>query len=177
MKFVKTDLKDVYVLELEKLVDERGFFARSFCTNELEAHGIAFQVAQMNISYNPSKHTFRGMHYQVEPKEEAKLIRCTRGSIYDAIIDVRRDSPTYMQWLSVELSDRNYRILYVPEGFAHGFITLEDGTEVNYQVSEFYNPGAERGIRWDDPAFAISWPAEPRLISDKDQNWPDFTSS
>lgn len=176
MKFHETTLKDAYSIELEKLADERGFFARALCVNEFAEQGIDFAVIQMNVSYNQARHTLRGMHYQTEPHGEAKLIRCTKGSIYDAIIDVRKESPTYMQWFGTELTDQNCRMLYVPEGFAHGFVTLEDETEVNYLVSEFYTPGAERGIRWDDPAFGIAWPAKPRIVSDKDKNWSDFKS-
>lgn len=174
MIFNETELNDAYIIDLDKLKDKRGFFARSFCVNEFKEHGIEFPVVQANVSYNRYKRTLRGMHYQQEPHGEAKLVRCTSGAIYDAIIDVRPDSSTYMQWMSVELSEQNYRMLYVPEGFAHGFITLEDETEVTYQVSEFYTPGAEKGIRWDDSAFNIDWPADPNTISEKDKAWPDF---
>jgi dTDP-4-dehydrorhamnose 3,5-epimerase len=174
MIFNETELNDVFVIDLNKLGDERGFFARAFCVKEFKEHGIEFPVAQANVSYNRYKHTLRGMHYQKEPYGEAKLVRCTRGAIWDAIIDVRPDSSTYMQWIGVELTEQNYRMLYVPEGFAHGFITLEDETEVTYQVSEFYTPGAEKGIRWDDKSFNIDWPAEPNIISEKDKTWPDF---
>ena len=171
MIFKKTALKDAWIIDLNKLTDERGFFARSFCIKEFEDHGIKFPIAQSNVSYNYKKQTLRGMHYQLEPHGEAKLVRCTKGSIHDVIIDVRSDSPTYGKWIGVELSEKNYRMLYVPEGFAHGFITLEDETEVTYQVSEFYTPGAEQGIRWDDPAFSIEWPLEPKVISEKDKSW------
>ena len=171
MIFKKTALKDAWIIDLNKLTDERGFFARSFCVKEFEDHGIKFPVAQANVSYNHKKQTLRGMHYQREPHGEAKLVRCTKGCIYDVIIDVRSDSPTYGNWFGVELSEKNYQMLYVPEGFAHGFITLEDETEVNYQVSEFYTPGAEQGIRWNDPAFNIEWPLEPKIISEKDKSW------
>lgn len=174
MIFKETELNDALVIDLNKLGDERGFFARAFCVNEFKEHGIEFPVAQANVSYNRYKHTLRGMHYQKEPYGEAKLVRCTRGAIWDAIIDVRPDSSTYMQWVGVELTEQNYRMLYVPEGFAHGFITLEDETEVTYQVSEFYTPGAENGIRWDDQTFNIDWPADPKVISEKDKSWPDF---
>ena len=171
MIFKKTALKDAWIIDLNKLTDERGFFARSFCIKEFEDHGIKFPIAQSNVSYNYKKQTLRGMHYQLEPHGEAKLVRCTKGSIHDVIIDVRSDSPTYGKWIGVELSEKNYRMLYVPEGFAHGFITLEDETEVTYQVSEFYTPGAEQGIRWDDPAFSIEWPLDPKIISEKDKSW------
>jgi len=176
MIFNKTSLKDAYVLELEKFEDERGFFARAFCKNEFSDHDIKFPVAQANISFTKQKGTLRGMHYQTSPHEEAKLIRCTKGSIYDVIIDVRNDSPTYKKWFGAVLSDDNYKMMYVPEGFAHGFLTLEDDIEVTYMVSEFYAPGAEKGIRWNDPAFNIDWPTEVKVVSEKDKNWPDFSS-
>lgn len=174
MIFNKTTLKDAYIIELNKFKDERGFFARSFCAKEFEDHGIKFPVAQVNVSYNRLKQTLRGLHYQQEPHGEAKLMQCTKGSIYDVIIDMRSDSPTYMQWIGVELTQNNHRLLYVPERFAHGYLTLEDDTEVIYQVSEFYTAGAEQGIRWDDPAFNIDWPLEPKIISEKDKSWLDY---
>lgn len=176
MIFHKTNLKDAFIIELNKLKDERGFFARQYCQNEFSDHGINFPIVQANVSYNKLKGTLRGMHYQTEPHGEAKLVRCTKGGIYDAIIDVRSDSPTFKKWIGVELTEHNHKMLYVPEGFAHGFITLQDDTEVTYQVSEFYTPGAEEGIRWDDPTFNIDWPAEVNVISEKDLNWPDFDS-
>lgn len=174
MIFTKTKLKGAYVLEPKKIEDERGFFARSWCQHEMEEHGLTAKVAQTNVSFNPKKGTLRGMHYQVKPHEESKLVRCTRGAIFDVIIDLRPDSETYKQWLGVELSADNYKMLFVPEGFAHGYMTLEDKTEVTYQVSEFYTPGAEKGIRWNDPAFNIQWPLEPVVISEKDKAHPDF---
>lgn len=174
MIFNKTTLKDAYIIELNRFRDERGFFARSFCAKEFEDHGIKFPVAQVNVSYNRLKQTLRGLHYQEEPHGEAKLMQCTKGSIYDVIIDMRSDSPTYMQWIGVELTQNNHRLLYVPERFAHGYLTLEDDTEVIYQVSEFYTAGAEQGIRWDDPAFNIDWPLEPKIISEKDKSWLDY---
>ncbi len=174
MKFTKTDLKDAYIIDLERLSDERGFFARAYCENEFKEHGIDSQIVQANVSYNHKKGTMRGMHFQEEPHGEAKLIRCTKGAIYDAIIDVRQDSPTYKEWIGVELNEENRRMLYVPEGFAHGFITLEDDVEVTYQVSEFYTPGAEKGIKYDDPMFNIDWPVEVEVISEKDRDWEPF---
>ncbi|GAA5520545.1 dTDP-4-dehydrorhamnose 3,5-epimerase [Aliifodinibius salicampi] len=176
MIFHKTNLKDAYIIELNKLKDERGFFARQYCQNEFRDHGIQISIVQANVSYNKLKGTLRGMHYQTEPHGEAKLVRCTKGGIYDAIIDVRSGSPTFKKWIGVELTEHNHKMLYVPEGFAHGFITLQDDTEVTYQVSEFYTPGAEEGIRWNDPTFNIDWPAEVNVISEKDLNWPDFDS-
>ncbi|HXV42374.1 MAG TPA: dTDP-4-dehydrorhamnose 3,5-epimerase [Anaerolineae bacterium] len=174
MIFHETKLKDAYIIEIEKREDERGFFARGWCQHEFEAHGLVPRIVQANISYNKKRGTLRGMHYQIAPYAETKLVRCTRGALYDVIIDLRPASPTYKQWLGVELTAENYKMLYVPEGFAHGFITLEDITEATYQVSQFYTPGAEGGIRYDDPAFGIKWPVEVQVISAKDQSWPDY---
>ena len=174
MIFNGTKLKDAHIIEIEKLEDTRGFFARSWCRNEFDEHGLVSTVVQANISWNRKRGTLRGMHYQVAPYEEVKLVRCSRGSIYDVIIDLRKASPTYKQWLGVELKANDYKLLYVPGGFAHGFQTLEDDTEVVYQVSQFYTPGAEAGLRWNDPAFNIEWPLVVQVISDKDRNWPDY---
>ena len=174
MIFVATRVKDAHIIEVEKLEDTRGFFARSWCQKEFERHGLVSSMVQANFSYNKKKGTLRGMHYQRAPYEEVKLVRCTRGSIYDVIIDLRPDSPTYKQWLGVELTADGNQMLYVPGGFAHGVLTLEDDTEVTYQVSQFYTPGAEGGVRWKDPAFGIVWPLEVRVISDKDRSWPDY---
>jgi dTDP-4-dehydrorhamnose 3,5-epimerase len=172
--FTETKLKNAYVIELEKLKDHRGFFARSWCQNEFKDHGLTNTIVQTNVSYNHKKGTLRGMHYQISPYEESKLVRCTRGAIYDVIIDLRPDSPTYKQWLGIELSSDNYQMLFVPEGFAHGFQTLNDNTEVTYQVSQFYTPGSERGIKWNDDAFMLKWPLDVTVISDKDESWPAF---
>lgn len=174
MKFHETELEGAYIIELEKLEDSRGFFARTFCQKELEDHGLAPTVAQANVSSNAKAGTLRGMHYQLPPYEEAKLIRCTRGALYDVIVDLRPDSVSYKRWLGVELTANNYRMLYVPANFAHGFITLEDDTEAIYFVSEFYTPGSERGLRWDDSQFNIKWPHPVDVISEKDASWPDF---
>jgi dTDP-4-dehydrorhamnose 3,5-epimerase len=174
MKFTPTDIQDVFVVDLEKREDDRGFFARGFCAREFESHGMIPQVVQANISYNRYKGTMRGMHYQVSPCEETKFLRCTKGSIYDVIIDMRPDSPTYCKWFGVELTDKNYKMLYVPRNFAHGFQTLEDDTEVMYLVSEFYAPETERGVRYNDPRFNIQWPLPVTQISDKDAKWPDY---
>lgn len=169
MVFNETKLKGAYIIEIETRNDERGFFARSFCQDEFSRHGLNPCIAQCNISYNRQKGTLRGMHYQTRPYEEAKTVRCTRGAIYDVIIDLRPQSPTYKQWTAVELSAGNHKMLYVPEGFAHGFQTLQDDTEVFYQISEFYHPECAAGIRWDDPAFGIEWPdVKGRSISAKD---------
>jgi len=204
MLFIETKLKGAYLIEIQKLEDERGFFARSYCFREFEAHGLNPRVVQCNISYNAKKGTLRGMHYQVTPFEEAKLVRCTSGSIYDVIVDLRPDSETYCEWLGIELTSgssklkahssqpnkdcslsktpskvegltAHYTMLYVPEGFAHGFLTLEDDTEVFYQMSEFYAPDSSAGFRWNDPAFEIEWPMEPTVMSEKDRSYADFS--
>jgi len=174
MLIVETKLKGAFTIDLERIEDFRGFFARAFCKREFEQHGLNPAVAQCNVSSNPRKGTLRGMHYQLEPFCEVKLVRCISGAIFDAIIDLRRDSSTYRQWTGIELSAQNRRSLYVPEGFAHGYLTLSDNSEVLYQVSEFYSPGYERGIRWNDPGFGIEWPTEPLIISAKDASHPDF---
>ncbi|MDQ7788253.1 MAG: dTDP-4-dehydrorhamnose 3,5-epimerase [Thermodesulfovibrionales bacterium] len=182
MNFTETQLKGVYIIELEKFEDDRGFFARTFCRREFESHGLNPNVVQCNISYNKKKGTLRGMHYQAGPYKEAKLVSCIRGAIYDVLIDLRSDSPTYRQWLSVELTARcsplaaHYKMLYISEGFAHGFLTLMDDTEVFYQMSEFYIPEYARGIRWNDPLFHITWPIDVAVISEKDKTFPDFIS-
>lgn len=175
MKFTPTNIQDVFIVELEKREDDRGFFARGFCQREFEDHGMIPDVVQANISYNKYKGTLRGMHYQVSPCEETKFLRCTKGSVYDVIIDMRPESKTYKKWIGVELTDKNYKMLYVPRNFAHGFQTLEDETEVMYLVSEFYAPETERGVRYNDPTFMIQWPLAVAQISDKDAGWPDYT--
>jgi dTDP-4-dehydrorhamnose 3,5-epimerase len=172
MIFEKTVVNDALVIELDKKEDERGFFARTFCENELREAGVSFRPVQANLSYNKNRYTLRGMHYQEAPYEEAKIIRCNRGAIYDVILDLRKDSSTLHNWFGIELNDKNRRSLYVPKGFAHGFLTLEDDTEVNYMMSEYYKPGAGMGIRWDDPFFNIDWPNKPDIISQKDRQWP-----
>lgn len=175
MIFKETRLQGAYIVELEKRGDDRGFFARTFCQQEFNDHGLISDIVQTNLSLSKSKGTLRGMHYQAAPHQETKLVRCTSGALYDVIIDLRKDSSTYRQWIGVELTADNYRMLYVPRDFAHGFMTLKDNTEVTYEVSEFYTPAAERGIRWNDPLFGITWPEEIREISDKDANWPDYS--
>jgi dTDP-4-dehydrorhamnose 3,5-epimerase len=172
MIFTETPLKGAFVLDVERREDARGFFARSFCAREFEAHGLNPKVVQCNLSFNHKKGTLRGMHYQVAPATEPKLVRCTHGAIYDVIIDVRPDSPTYLQHFGVELTEENRRQLYVPDMFAHGYQALTDGAEVAYQVGEFYTPGYERGRRYNDPAFGIRWPLPVTEITDKDATWP-----
>jgi dTDP-4-dehydrorhamnose 3,5-epimerase len=201
MLFTETKLKGAYVIKLEPIEDNRGFFARSFCKKEFGLHGINMDIAQCNISYNKTKGTLRGMHYQAAPYEEAKIVSCIRGSIYDVIIDLRPDSSTYCEWTAIKLSalssqlsvpdsqlstlnsqpsthrsplTAHHKMLYVPKGLAHGFLTLEHNTEVFYHMSEFYTPGFGRGVRWDDPTFGINWPGEVRIISDQDRAYPDF---
>ena len=177
MKFIATRLDGAWIVELDRLEDERGFFARSFCQREFAELGMNSNVVQCNVSYNASKGTLRGMHYQVDPAEETKLVRCTRGSIVDIIVDMREDSPTYRQHTAVELSADNHRSLFVPANFAHGFQTLEDDTEVMYMVSGFYTPECERGLRYNDPALNIQWPHSNEHVSDKDAQWPLLSTS
>ena len=174
MIFHETSLQDACLIEIQKLEDERGFFARTWCQREFSEHGLNPKLVQCNLSYNRLKGTLRGMHYQTAPHEEAKLIRCSRGSFYDLIIDLRPGSQTYLQHFGVTLTEREPVMLYVPEGFAHGFLTLEDETCVFYQMSEFYAPEYSRGLRWNDPSFRIKWPAEIDVISARDANHPDF---
>jgi dTDP-4-dehydrorhamnose 3,5-epimerase len=175
MKFTETGLPKAYIVDIEPAADERGFFARSWCRREFEAHGINPNVAQCGVSFNHRRGTLRGMHYQAPPQPEAKLVRCTMGSIYDVIVDLRPESRAFGKWFAVELSADNRRMLYVPEGVAHGFQTLEDNTEVLYQISEFFRPECARGVRWNDPAFGIRWPgAEPRIMSQRDMSFEDY---
>lgn len=174
MIFTPTKFAGAFIIDLEKIADERGFFARAWCNNEFKNQGLKENFVQCNISYNKSKGTIRGLHYQLKPYDEAKLVRCLSGAIYDVIVDLRPSSSTHKQWLGVELNESNRRALYVPEGFAHGFQTLTDNAEVFYQVSQFYTPQYERGIRWDDPLFRINWPLTLTQISSKDCNYPDF---
>lgn len=174
MIFSETNLGGAYVIEPQFIQDERGFFARVWCKREMGELGLNTNLAQSNISFNKYRGTLRGMHRQIEPAAEVKLVRCTKGAIYDVIVDLRPDSPTHMQWFGVELTEQNHKMLYVPAGFAHGYQTLEDNSEVFYQVSEFYAPQYERGARYNDPAFGIVWPLEVASVSDKDGSWPDY---
>jgi len=175
MIFSQTKLPGSYIIDLEPHHDERGFFARAWCEDEFTEHGLNPCIKQCNISFNPKKGTLRGMHYQADPYGEVKLVRCTMGAIYDVIIDIRPASPTYKQYLAVELSEDNRRMLYIPEGFAHGFQTLTDNVEVYYQMAQSYVPGSARGIRWNDSAFKIEWPEiSNRIISERDEQYPDY---
>ena len=175
MKFEETRLAGAWIIDINKLEDERGFFARTFCQKEFIEHGLNTRVAQCNVSYNKQKGTLRGMHLQVAPFQEAKLVQCISGAIYDMIVDLRPGSPTYLQHIGVELSAKSYRMLYIPEGFAHGFLTLTDEVNVFYQMSEFYAPECARGFRWNDPAFGITLPDELKVISERDASYPDYS--
>jgi len=174
MKFTELPLKGAYLIDLEKRGDERGFFARVFCENEFRACGLSTGFVQVNNSLSADAGTLRGMHYQLAPKAETKVVRCIRGALWDCIVDLRPDSPTFKRWYGAELTAENRRMMYVPKGFAHGFITLEPDTEAFYFVDEFYAPDRERGLRWDDPQIGIEWPAQPKVLSDKDRGHPDF---
>lgn len=174
MKFHQTPLKDACTIELEKRGDDRGFFARFFCRNEFDAAGLATQFVQVNNSLSAKKGTLRGLHYQLAPAAEVKVVRCIRGALFDVIIDIRADSPTFGKWFGAELTAENRLMMYVPRGFAHAILTLADDTEALYLVSDFYSPENERGIRWNDPRFNIAWPIAPAEISEKDATWPDF---
>jgi len=172
--FTETPIPGAFLIDLEKRGDDRGFFARAFCENEFTAHGLSPRFVQVNTSLSRFKGTLRGMHYQLPPNAETKIVRCIRGALLDIILDVRKGSPTFGKSFSAELSAENRRMMYVPKGFAHGFITLEDDSEAFYFVDEFYAPAQERCIRWNDPRFRIEWPREPTVISDKDRNQKDF---
>lgn len=174
MIFNETPIKGAYVIGLEKHGDERGFFARAFCTKEFEAQGLATKFVQINNSLSAGRGTLRGMHYQLSPASEVKVVRCIRGALYDVILDLREDSPTFGQSFGAELTGENREMMYVPKGCAHGFITLSEDVEAFYLVDEFYAPDYERGIRWNDPKFNIQWPIEPVTISDKDSGHGDF---
>lgn len=175
MRITETPLEGAYVVEIEPIRDQRGFFARSFCVRELAEVGVDFSVKQTNVSYNASRGTLRGMHLQVAPHAEARIVRCTRGRLWDVIVDLRPDSPTFLDSFGVELSESNHQQLYIPHDFAHGFLTLEDDTEASYLMSQFYVAECQRGYRFDDPAFGIDWPAEIRKISDRDRELPLFS--
>jgi dTDP-4-dehydrorhamnose 3,5-epimerase len=177
MRFQPTPLQGSYLVDLEKRGDDRGFFSRLFCSKEFAAHGLEPQFVQANNSFSARKGTLRGLHYQIVPKAEMKLVRCIRGAVYDLILDLRPSSPTFGSSFGAELTAENRQMMLVPKGFAHGFITLEDDSELLYLVSEFYSSEHERGVRWDDPQFQIKWPVNPEVISEKDQSYPDYVSS
>src|SRR5262245_54178861 len=174
MIFTETELKGAFIIDLERMEDDRGFFARSWCRREFLAHGLNGELAQCNVSRNRVAGTLRGLHYQAAPNAEAKLVRCTKGAIYDVMVDLRPGSKTFLRHVGCTLSEDNHRALYIPEGFGHGFLTLTDGSEIFYQMSQFYEPAAARGLRWNDPALAISWPGQVAVISERDSSYPDF---
>lgn len=175
MIFTPTPIPGAWIVDIEPREDARGFFARSWCREEFSRHGLDARLVQCSISFNRRRHTLRGMHYQAEPHQEPKLVRCTRGRMWDVVLDLRRDSPAFRRWHGVELTAENRRALFVPAGCAHGFLTLEDNVEVLYQMGEFYHPESARGVRWNDPAFGIAWPADAPLLSERDASYPDFT--
>jgi dTDP-4-dehydrorhamnose 3,5-epimerase len=177
MRFESIPLAGACLIHPDKRGDERGFFARFFCQRELREAGLMTEIAQINNSLSAERGTLRGMHYQLAPAAETKIVRCIRGALFDVILDLRPRSPTFKQWFGTTLSAENRSLLYVPKGLAHGFLTLEPNTEVLYLVDEYYAPHQERGARYNDPAFGIEWPAEPVVISDKDRHWPDFNPS
>lgn len=174
MIFTETPLGGAFVIDPEPIEDARGFFARTWCRREIGARGLETRIAQVSTSFSKRRGTLRGMHYQAAPAAETKIVRCTRGALHDVIVDLRPESPTFTRHLAVVLTAENRKMLYVPAGFAHGFQTLEHDTEVLYQISEFYSPEHARGVRWDDPAFGISWPDDERTIADRDRSYPDF---
>lgn len=176
MLFEKTDLPGVYIISLELREDERGFFARSFCKKEMEQYGLQSDFVQCNISYNHQKGTLRGLHYQIAPHSEVKIVSCRRGAIFDVIVDIRKTSVTYGKWIGIELSEKNHQAVYIPEGFAHGFQTLCDDSEVFYHMGNYYYPGAAKGIRWNDPQLAIDWPSQDIIMSGQDKVLPGFAS-
>jgi dTDP-4-dehydrorhamnose 3,5-epimerase len=174
MTFTELPVTGAFVIDIQRITDDRGFFSRGWCRREFETQGLATEFVQMNIGFSPRKGTLRGMHYQSSPHAEVKLVRCTLGAVCDVIIDLRRWSSTFKMWHAVELSAENHRMIYVPEGFAHGYLTLVDDTEIYYHTTNFYSPESARGVRFNDPAFAIEWPAMPTVISDRDNSYPDF---
>lgn len=174
MIFSETKIKGAFIIEPELLTDIRGFFARTFCKEEFEKHGLDSSIVQCSISYNKKKGTLRGMHYQARPYEEAKIVSCTKGAIYDVILDLRKESGTCYQWIAVELSDENFRMVYIPKGCAHGFQTLKDDVAVYYQMTEFFHPEYAKGVRWDDSLFGIEWPSGKKIISEKDNQFSGY---
>jgi len=174
VRFLATILAGAYVIEQERHEDERGFFARTWCAEEFERHGLDPRLAQCSVSFNRRRGTLRGLHYQAPPSAEAKLVRCTRGALFDVAVDLRPDSPSFRKWVGVELAEGSGRAFYVPRGFAHGFLTLVDATEVDYQISTPYNPEAARGVRWDDPFHGVTWPAPVEVIAARDRGYPDL---
>jgi len=177
MKFIETDFEGCYIIEIEKKSDERGFFARTWDKDIFKKNNLNENLVQCSISFNEKKYTLRGMHYQIRPYEEEKVVRCSRGRIFDVIIDLRTDSNTFKKWIGVELSQENFSMIYIPKGMAHGFQTLENNSEVLYQISQYYSPEYSKGIRWNDPKFSIKWPSELPILSEKDSKYLDFKES
>jgi dTDP-4-dehydrorhamnose 3,5-epimerase len=173
VRFLATDIPGCWILEPERLADERGYFARTWCARELGERGLEARLVQCSVSWNRRRGTLRGMHYQAPPCAEAKVVRCTHGAIYDVAVDLRPDSPTFRRWVGAQLTRENGRALYIPRGFGHGFLTLQDDTELSYQMSEFYVPEQARGVRWDDPLFGIEWPGAVQVIAPRDRDYPD----
>ncbi len=176
MIFQETTLPGAYVIEPKRINDHRGFFARIWCKNELQQQGLKAELVQSNVGFSYHRGTLRGLHFQKSPYAEVKIVRCTRGVIFDVIVDLRPESPSYKRWFGVELSEENCRMIYVPEGFAQGYITLADNTEIYYHTSEFYNPGSAFGVRYNDPEFGIAWPTDVAVISQQDREWPDYSN-
>lgn len=174
MKFHESKISGTFEIEPELKIDDRGYFARTWCKQQFERHGLSSNLVQCSISFNVREGTLRGLHYQAAPHAETKLVRCTKGSIYDVVVDLRPESPTFKNWVGVVLTGVNHRMLYIPQGCAHGFLTLEPESEVFYQMSEFYNPEAARGVRWNDPAFQVAWPKKVEVIAERDRIYPDF---
>jgi len=174
MKFTETPIKGAYIIEVNRIGDDRGYFGRLWCQKEYEEHGLVANICQSNIGVSKSAGTLRGLHYQTAPHQEVKIVRCSRGAMFDVILDLRPDSPTFKQWFGLELTEDNASMLYVPEGCATGYQTLKDDTEIYYHATEFYHPESARGVRYDDPAFNIQWPGKITTISENDTSWPDF---
>ncbi|MEL6949397.1 MAG: dTDP-4-dehydrorhamnose 3,5-epimerase [Pseudomonadota bacterium] len=175
MLFTPTPVAGAMILEVKRIGDDRGYFGRLWCEREMAEQGLVSVIRQSNVGFSPRKGTLRGLHYQCAPHQEVKIVRCTRGRVFDVVVDLRPDSPTYCAWHGEELTPDNGKMLYVPEGCATGYLTLEDDSEIYYNTSEFYAPDAATGVRWDDPAFAIDWPTQPAVLSDNDVSWPDYT--
>lgn len=175
MLFQETDIAGAFVVEIKRIADDRGFFGRAWCSEEFRKRGLSDTIVQINTGVSTRAGTLRGMHYQLAPHAEVKVVQCTRGAVYDVAVDLRPESPTFKRWAAVELSDQNYRTFYIPEGCAHGYLTLSDDAVLTYTTSKSYAPTAAKGVRFDDPAFGIQWPGNIRVISTADRNWPDFT--
>jgi dTDP-4-dehydrorhamnose 3,5-epimerase len=175
MKFAPTSVQGAFVIDVDRIGDSRGYFGRLWCARELSEMGLTARIQQSNVGFSPNKGTLRGLHYQLPPHEEVKIVRCTRGRVFDVVLDIRRDSPTFRQWFGIELDPDNGSMLYVPKGCATGYLTLEDNSEIYYHTSESYAPSAATGVRYDDPMFGIQWPGEITILSENDKNWPDFS--